>query len=142
MSPARKCPGTHREYPAILRSRQQPIDLYTPLAYIVTVEMLFSETPAFTAQISRLLDDDEYACLQMFLTLNPKAGPRIPGGKGFRKLRWSNPKEQKGKRGGVRVIYYLVLEDHILMVAAYPKSSKEDLSKKQLQRLLALVFGN
>lgn len=66
--------------------------------------MLFVETPVFTRELQTLLPDDVYSSLQLALMFRPEAGAVIPGGAGLRKIRWSLP--GKGKRGGVRVIYY------------------------------------
>jgi hypothetical protein len=38
--------------------------------------------------------------------LNPEAGDVIPGTGGLRKLRFADERRGKGKRGGLRVIYY------------------------------------
>ena len=45
-----------------------------------------------------------------------------------------------GKSGGIRVIYYwLTDEDQILMLLAYPKSVRDNLSAAKLSELRALV---
>jgi hypothetical protein len=74
------------------------------LRILVNVE--FIETPTFTALIAEYLRDDEYRALQSFLASEPEAGDVIPGTSGFRKLRWADRRRGKGKRGGLRVIYY------------------------------------
>jgi mRNA-degrading endonuclease RelE of RelBE toxin-antitoxin system len=38
--------------------------------------------------------------------LNPEAGDTIPGTGGLRKVRFADERRGKGKRGGLRVIYY------------------------------------
>jgi hypothetical protein len=38
--------------------------------------------------------------------LDPEAGDLIPGTGGLRKLRFGDERRGKGKRGGLRVIYY------------------------------------
>jgi len=65
---------------------------------------------------------------------NVLLGDVIPGGKGLRKIRWRT--EGKGKRGGVRVIYYFASEKgYIYLLAIYGKTQKTDLEKDQLQIL-------
>jgi len=92
------------------------------------------ETPVFTKKIAGLLADDEYRKLQWFLAINPEAGPVIPGGGGIRKLRWSIT--GKGKRGGIRIIYYVYARDaKIYLLFPYKKSRQGDLTKEQLKML-------
>ena len=68
-------------------------------------EMLtFIETRLFTKLVPQYLSDDEYAALQQALVADPTAGDLIRGSGGVRKLRWSVA--GRGKRGGIRVIYY------------------------------------
>ena len=46
----------------------------------------------------------------------------------------------RGKRGGVRVIYYWInKEDQILLLFMYPKSEKDDLTPQQLKVLREIV---
>ena len=66
---------------------------------------IFVETRLFTRLVGEYLDDDEYLALQNALTANPEAGAVIPGAGGVRKLRWAT--RGRGKRGGVRIIYFL-----------------------------------
>jgi hypothetical protein len=66
--------------------------------------MVFIETSIFTKYIQEYLNDDEYAALQCFLNERPEAGNIVPANGGVRKLRWAV--KGRGKRGGIRVIYY------------------------------------
>jgi hypothetical protein len=46
----------------------------------------------------------------------------------------------RGKRGGVRAIYYwVVAEDQILKLFMYPKNEKDDLTTQQLKVLREIV---
>jgi mRNA-degrading endonuclease RelE of RelBE toxin-antitoxin system len=71
--------------------------------------VVFVETQLFTRLVDEYLSDDEYLVLQGALAENPTAGPVIRGSGGIRKLRWRS--QGRGKRGGLRVIYYLRSED-------------------------------
>jgi hypothetical protein len=104
----------------------------------------FLETPFFTRAITQLLHDSEYAALQGALIIDPEAGELIQGSGGLRKIRWQQSRRGKGKRGGIRVIYYLHMPDGLLyMLIAYAKGEKEDLSgveKRMLKRLVEEEF--
>lgn len=100
--------------------------------------MIFIETPTFTRLLVDLLDDDEYSKLQTELAKHPDSGDLIRNGGGIRKLRWK--RAGTGKSGGIRVIYYWITEDsQILMLVAYPKSVKDDLTDKETAILRNLV---
>lgn len=100
--------------------------------------MVFIETPTFTRIITSLLTDDELREMQSKLIAEPDAGDLIAHGGGIRKLRWK--KQGTGKSGGIRVIYYWVVdEDQILMLIAYPKSAKDNLSAAETAVLKKLV---
>jgi len=97
----------------------------------------FVETPIFTRQITDLLDDSDYRRFQVFLAAKPETGDVIRGSGGLRKIRWSA--QGRGKRGGMRIIYYLLEEDEIYLLLAYPKNKQEDLTNDQLRVLRTLV---
>ena len=68
----------------------------------------------------------------------PTSGALIRGTGGLRKIRWQG--SGRGKRGGVRVIYYWATNDDvILMLLMYPKSEKDDLTPEQRKVLAAIV---
>ena len=100
--------------------------------------MVFEETPTFTKRVTALLDDDSYAGLQHHLILHPDAGDLVRGSGGFRKIRWGA--SGRGKRGGVRVIYYWwTADDLISMVLIYAKNEQDDLTPDQLKMLKRLL---
>ena len=83
--------------------------------------MEFIETSIFTRLIYDYLSEDEYLNLQIHLVHHPENGNLIPGSGGLRKLRWAI--KGKGKRGGIRVIYYWKVSDHeIWLLTVYGKS--------------------
>jgi len=100
--------------------------------------MEFFETSIFTRLIQKLISDKEYHLLQLQLSVRPESGDVIKGSGGIRKLRWAG--SGRGKRGGIRVIYYYFTEDdQIYMLYAYTKSKKDDLTADQVKQLKQLV---
>mgnify|MGYP001559729583 FL=1 len=105
---------------------------YTALPYNANME--FIETSIFTKLIYTYLTDDEYLGLQIFLLKHPEEGNIVPGSGGVRKLRWGS--SGKGKRGGVRVIYYFKKrEGEIWMLTIYGKSEIENIPAHILRQI-------
>ena len=99
--------------------------------------MIFIETPIFTGEVSELLSDDDYAAFQKYLADNPTAGDLIQQTGGLRKIRWAA--NGKGKRGGVRIIYYHVTADaQIRLLLIYRKGIQDDLTDQQKKILCKL----
>ena len=100
--------------------------------------MVIIETPIFTKQLLATLTGDEYRLFQQVLLEHPGAGRVIPGSGGLRKLRWAA--EGRGKRGGVRVIYYwFTAQGSILLLFIYPKNVQDNLTPDQLRQLKKIV---
>jgi hypothetical protein len=100
----------------------------------------FVETALFTRLIAEYLSDDEYAALQQALVASPEAGDVIPGSGGVRKLRWSVA--GRGKRGGIRVIYYLRLQQgQIWMLTVYAKNVTETIPAHILKKIKEEIDG-
>lgn len=100
--------------------------------------MIFVETPPFERLREGYFGDKHYRLLQVWLMANPEAGNVIRGSGGIRKLRWG--REGRGKRGGMRVIYYYASAlSHIYFLTLYRKSEVSDLSRGQIKVLRNLV---
>ncbi len=64
----------------------------------------------------------------------------MPGTGGFRKLRWHDSKRGKGKRGGLRIIYYYLISDYqVWLVTIYNKEEMIDLSAEEKRRLKQML---
>jgi len=111
------------------------------------MKAVFKELSAFAAHRSTYLTDEQYREFQNMLLENPKAGAVIAGTGGLRKVRFADPRRRKGKRGGLRTIYYWQLDDAVFwLFTIYDKDELDDLTndqKKVLKKLLeeALADG-
>ena len=84
--------------------------------------------------------DNDYRNLQNFLLLSPKAGDVIAGTGGLRKLRFGDPSRGKGKRGGLRVIYYWYESKlQFWLFTIYDKDEMSDLGQKERKALMDLL---
>ncbi|WP_236966818.1 hypothetical protein [Mannheimia varigena] len=58
----------------------------------------------------------------------------------MRKIRLIDTKRNKGKRGGIRAIYYyFISRDQIYLVTAYGKDKQADLTTEQRKSLSAII---
>jgi hypothetical protein len=100
----------------------------------------FVETKLFTELVLDYLSDDEYAAMQQFLVVNPEAGDVIPASGGVRKLRWGVA--GRGKRGGLRVIYFLRRRnDEVWMLTLYAKNVADNIPAKVLKKIKEAIDG-
>ena len=73
---------------------------------------------------------------------NPEAGDQIVGTGGLRKLRYGDSRRGKGKRGGLRVIYYFWTGGpEFWLFTLYDKDGMDDLTPKQREVLKERVKG-
>lgn len=105
-----------------------------------SMKSVFFETSHFTASVGHYLTDDEYRQLQLEMQANPQAGDLMPRTGGFRKIRWADSRRNKGKRGGLHIIYYwLAGNGQFWMFAIYDKDELENLTPDQENRLKAAI---
>ena len=94
--------------------------------------MIFVESGGFTDRVNTFLDDETYRAFQNELLGHPEKGVVIPGCGGIRKARVQQPRRNKGKRGGCRIVYlYIREEDRIDLLAIYGKDEQDDLTSQQ-----------
>lgn len=100
----------------------------------------FIETKLFTRLLGDYLTDDQYAELQAALVERPDRGALVPRSGSVRKLRWSQP--GRGKRGGVRVIYYAKIQEEIIwMLTIYAKNEEQSIPAHILRKMKEEIDG-
>jgi len=100
----------------------------------------FIETKLFSKLVGKYLSDDEYSALQRTLMSDPESGDLIPDSGGVRKIRWSLA--GRGKRGGLRVIYYARVRQGIIwMLTLYPKNVTDNIPGSVLKKIKEEIDG-
>jgi mRNA-degrading endonuclease RelE of RelBE toxin-antitoxin system len=104
------------------------------------MKALFVELPPFERYREDYLNDNQYRELQDFLLESPKAGAVITGTGGLRKLRHGDQARGKGKRGGLRIIYYWYDgKNQFWLFTIYDKDEMDDLTQKERKALSELL---
>jgi len=92
------------------------------------------ELPEFLRRSEKLLKESERQSIINYLASHPAAGDIMQGTGGIRKLRWSA--HDKGKSGGVRIIYYFHNEDiPLFLLTVFGKGEKANLTKSERNEL-------
>jgi hypothetical protein len=100
--------------------------------------MTVVETPGFLREASAVLTDVERSEVIVLLAANPEAGDLMPQTGGGRKLRWKAP--GRGKRGGVRVIYYYHNESMpLFLLNVFGKNEKANLTQAERNEMRSLL---
>lgn len=101
---------------------------------------LFVELPPFSRFRRDYLDDEAFRRFQELLLADPLAGEVIQGAGGLRKIRFADSRRQKGKRGGLRVIYYFWREGgQFWLFTLYDKDEAADLTAAERKAVKALL---
>jgi hypothetical protein len=103
---------------------------------MIKTDMEFIEAPAFTRNLRDYMDDEQYRDMQQVLAINPEMGDVMPGTSGLRKMRWADQRRGKGRRGGLRVIYYyFAAVQQIWLMTVYDKDAVTDLTPNEKKAL-------
>ena len=93
------------------------------------------ETPTFQKQSEKLWSESERLAFIDWIALNPLAGDVVPGANGARKVRWG--RAGSGKSGGVRVIYFNLTEQEVvLLLAVYSKSERTNMLPAEIKKVV------
>lgn len=95
-------------------------------------------TPAFDRKANLMTEK----ALEEFLDhigKNPESGKIITGTGGVRKIRWGKGDNDKGKSGGVRILYHYSKDLLVLLITLYGKSEKENISQAERNKLKQTV---
>ena len=96
------------------------------------MKAIFVELPPFERNRQDYLNDENFQAFQKTLMQNPEAGDVIEGTGGLRKIRYTDEKRGKGKRGGLRVIYYWwVSGQQFWLFTLFNKNEMDDLTPVQ-----------
>jgi len=100
--------------------------------------MIFIESTVFTRLLPDYLSDEDYQALQSYLMQKPDAGDIVRGSGGVRKVRWAS--HNKGKRSGIRAIYYWKKANHeIWMLTIYSKSEQSTIPGHILKQIAEAI---
>lgn len=106
----------------------------------MVVKAVFVELPAFDRYRAEYFSDEAFTTFQATLMKSPDAGDVIEGTGGLRKLRFADARRGKGKRGGLRIIYYWWESGlQFWLYTVYDKDERDDLSPQQRKLLKAML---
>ena len=92
-----------------------------------------AETPIFIRYASEIWSEIERQEFIAFIAANPDAGAVIRGSGGCRKVRWTRP--GIGKRGGVRIVYFVAIDEVVWLLIVYTKAKFDALPTSFLAQL-------
>lgn len=88
----------------------------------------------FQCKAREIWTEEERLEFFSYIAQNPLVGDVIKHADGLRKVRWQA--NGKGKRGGVRVIYFNLLEDGVvIMMDIYAKNEKREPIKPRFKTI-------
>ncbi len=104
------------------------------------MKAIFVELPPFERHRPAYFSDESFRTFQNLLIEHPDAGDVIEGTGGLRKIRHADEKRGKGKRGGLRIIYYWWQTGRqFWLFTVYNKNEMDDLTADQRGTLKTLL---
>ncbi len=98
-----------------------------------------AEIIGVSRELDKMLSSDEHHELIDYLAFHPECGDVMRGTGGIRKMRWRF--NQKGKRGGLRILYYFHdLNMPLYVLAVYSKGELLKITKREEQEMSKLVI--
>lgn len=102
-------------------------------------KVIIKTVPYFERQAKKLLTNKVTEELFDHLEQHPEEGDLVSGTGGVRKLRWATGKNNKGKSGGVRVLYHYSENILVILIMLYSKNDKENITDAEKNELKKLV---
>ena len=97
-----------------------------------------TELPEYIFRSGELLNESERKSIIDYLAAHPRAGDIMENTGGIRKLRWG--RGNRGKSGGVRVIYYYHDERiPLYLLTVFGKNERANLTKAERNELAKLL---
>ena len=134
---------THNDAVAYRNECKAAIDERATIRHCRIILSMYTvaETDVFVRYASAVWSADEREDFVTWIANNPLSGDVIPGTGGLRKVRYT--RQGMGKRGGVRVVYYNILDDgEIWLLIVYSKSKFDNLPVTFLNQLKSAVLEN
>ena len=108
------------------------------------MDIFIKTTPAFDKNAKKLLSSEALEEFYDYIGHNPEQGKIIPETSGIRKIRWKPGFNDKGKSGGVRILYHYSDDILILLITLYGKNNQENITdseKNQLKKTIPLLVA-
>lgn len=108
------------------------------------MNIFIKTTPAFDRNAEKLLSVESLEEFYDYIGQNPEQGKIIPCTSGVRKIRWKTGLNDKGKSGGVRILYHYSDDILVLLITLYGKSDKENITdseRNQLKKTVPLLVA-
>lgn len=114
--------------------------LFSVIHWIILVTRLttVTELPEYIRRANELLNEAERKAIIDYLAAHPRSGDIMEGTGGIRKLRWA--RGDKGKSGGVRIIYYYHHQRiPLYLLTVFGKNENANVTKSERNELAKLV---